>query len=73
MGDLKVKVGYLREVRVIFGLPAATNTERLDVMDEKRDILSFNIMGGGHKLNNYQSITSLHERLINGKAETIVI
>jgi len=71
--DLKVKVGCLREVRVVSGLPAATSTERLDILDEERHILSFSIVGGDHRLNNYRSITSLHERLINGEPGTIVI
>jgi len=70
-GDLKV--GCLREVRVVSGLPAATSTERLDILDEERHILSFSIVGGDHRLNNYRSITTLHETLINGKPGTIVI
>lgn len=73
-GDLKaVKVGCLREVRVVSGLPAATSTERLDILDEERHILSFSIVGGDHRLSNYRSITSLHERLVNGEPRTIVI
>lgn len=70
-GDLKV--GSLREIRVISGLPAATSTERLDILDEERHILSFSIVGGDHRLSNYRSITTLHERLTNGKPGTIVI
>lgn len=70
-GDLKV--GCVREVSVVSGLPAATSTERLDILDDDRHILSFSIVGGEHRLNNYRSITTLHERLINGKSETIVI
>ena len=72
-GDLKVKIGCLREVRVVSGLPATTSTERLDILDEERHILSFSIVGGDHRLTNYRSITSLHERVINGKPGTIVI
>lgn len=72
-GDQKVKVGCLREVQVVSGLPAATSTERLDILDEERHILSFSIVGGDHRLSNYRSITSLHERLMNGEPETIVI
>lgn len=70
-GDLKI--GCLREVRVVSGLPAATSTERLEILDEERHILSFSIVGGEHRLSNYRSITTLHERLINGKPVTIVI
>jgi len=72
-GDPKVKVGCLREVRVMSGLPAATSTERLDILDEEQHILSFSIVGGDHRLSNYRSITSLHERLVNGEPGTIVI
>jgi abscisic acid receptor (PYR/PYL family) len=72
-GDLKVKVGCFREIRVVSGLPAATSTERLDILDEEQHILSFSIVGGEHRLTNYRSITTLHERLINGKPGTIVI
>jgi abscisic acid receptor (PYR/PYL family) len=70
-GDLKV--GCLREVRVVSGLPAATSTERLDILDDEKHILSFSIVGGDHRLSNYRSITSLHERLVSGKPGTIVI
>jgi abscisic acid receptor (PYR/PYL family) len=72
-GDLKVKVGCLREVQVVSGLPAATSTERLDILDEEQHILSFSIVGGDHRLNNYRSITNLQETLINGKPGTTVI
>lgn len=72
-GDLKVKVGCLREVQVVSGLPAATSTERLDILDEEQHILSFSIIGGDHRLNNYRSITNLQETVINGKPGTIVI
>eukprot|EP00253_Pinus_taeda_P030393 PITA_30393 len=70
-GDLKV--GCLREVRVVSGLPATSSTERLDILDKERHILSFSIVGGDHRLINYRSITTLHERLINGKPGTLVI
>jgi len=72
-GDPKVKVGCFREYQVVSGLPAATSTERLDILDDERHILSISIVGGIHRLNNYRSITTLHERLINGKPGTIVI
>ncbi|URE47569.1 hypothetical protein MUK42_33561 [Musa troglodytarum] len=42
-------VGTLREVRVVSGLPAATSTERLEVV------------GGEHRLANYCSVTTLHQ------------
>lgn len=70
-GDLKV--GCLREVRVVSGLPATRSTERLEILDEELNILSFSIVAGDHRLRNYRSITTLHERLINGKPGTLVI
>nr|UXW62852.1 PYL7 [Pinus koraiensis] len=70
-GDLKV--GCVREVSIVSGLPAATSTERLDILDEERHILSFSIVGGEHRLSNYRAITTLHETLINGTAGTTVI
>ncbi|MQL84888.1 hypothetical protein Taro_017405 [Colocasia esculenta] len=52
--------GTLREVRVVSGLPAATNMERLEALDEESYILSFRIVGGKHCLTNYRSVTTLH-------------
>lgn len=72
-GDLRVKVGCLREVRVVSGLPATRSTERLEILDGERHILSFSMVGGDHRLNNYRSITTVHERLINGRPGTVVI
>ncbi|XP_038882725.1 abscisic acid receptor PYL4 [Benincasa hispida] len=53
-------VGSLREVRVISGLPAANSTERLEILDDERHIISFSVVGGEHRLTNYRSITTLH-------------
>jgi abscisic acid receptor (PYR/PYL family) len=53
-------VGTLREVHVVSGLPAASSTERLDILDDERHIMSFSIVGGDHRLNNYRSMTTLH-------------
>ncbi|XP_060178948.1 abscisic acid receptor PYL4-like [Lycium barbarum] len=53
-------VGTLREVRVVSGLPAASSTERLEILDEERHVLSFSVVGGVHRLNNYRSVTTLH-------------
>jgi len=72
-GEGDLKVGCLREVRVVSDLPAATSTERLDILDEERHILSFSIVGGDHRLSHYRSVTTLHERLVKGKPGTIVI
>ncbi|KAE8649571.1 hypothetical protein Csa_018022 [Cucumis sativus] len=53
-------VGSLREVRVISGLPAANSTERLEILDDERHIISFSVVGGEHRLANYRSVTTLH-------------
>ncbi|CAN6467437.1 unnamed protein product [Victoria cruziana] len=54
-------VGSLREVRVISGLPAGCSTERLEILDDERHIISFSVVGGDHRLTNYRSVTTLHE------------
>ncbi|KAM3205142.1 Abscisic acid receptor PYL5 [Capsicum baccatum] len=53
-------VGTLREVRVISGLPAASSTERLEILDDERHVISFSVVGGDHRLANYRSVTTLH-------------
>ncbi|MCL7049774.1 hypothetical protein MKW94_027432 [Papaver nudicaule] len=54
------EVGCVREVQVVSGLPAATSTERLEILDDERHVLSFSVVGGDHRLSNYRSVTSLH-------------
>ncbi|MCD7462490.1 Abscisic acid receptor pyl4 [Datura stramonium] len=63
-------VGTLREVRVISGLPAASSTERLEILDDEKHVLSFSVVGGDHRLNNYRSVTTLHRSDDNG---TVVV
>lgn len=53
-------VGTLREVHVISGLPAANSTERLEILDDERHVISFSVVGGDHRLSNYRSVTTLH-------------
>ncbi|KAL6574566.1 Abscisic acid receptor pyl4 [Orobanche minor] len=53
-------VGSLREVRVISGLPAVSSTERLEILDDERHVISFSVVGGDHRLANYRSVTTLH-------------
>lgn len=53
-------VGTLREVRVVSGLPAGSSTERLEILDDEKHVLSFSVVGGDHRLNNYRSVTTLH-------------
>ncbi|XP_047068707.1 abscisic acid receptor PYL9-like [Lolium rigidum] len=54
-------VGSVREVTVVSGLPASTSTERLEILDDDRHILSFSVLGGEHRLRNYRSVTSVTE------------
>ncbi|XP_052184636.1 abscisic acid receptor PYL4-like [Diospyros lotus] len=54
-------VGTLREVHVVSGLPAASSTERLEILDDERHVFSFSVVGGDHRLNNYRSFTTLHQ------------
>ncbi|KAJ0470812.1 putative polyketide cyclase/dehydrase, START-like domain superfamily [Helianthus annuus] len=54
-------VGTLREVHVVSGLPAGSSTERLEILDDDRHVMSFSVVGGDHRLNNYRSVTTLHE------------
>uniref|UniRef100_A0A6V7QW45 Abscisic acid receptor PYR1 n=1 Tax=Ananas comosus var. bracteatus TaxID=296719 RepID=A0A6V7QW45_ANACO len=60
-GRGEVRVGCLREVSVISGLPASTSTERLDVLDDDRRVAGFTIIGGEHRLRNYRSVTTVTE------------
>jgi abscisic acid receptor (PYR/PYL family) len=54
-------VGSVREVTVVSGLPASTSTERLEMLDDDRHVLSFRVVGGQHRLRNYRSVTSVTE------------
>ncbi|KAI3839032.1 hypothetical protein MKW92_000532 [Papaver armeniacum] len=54
------QVGCVRKVQVVSGLPAETSTERLEILDDERHILSFSMVGGDHRLSNYRSVTTLH-------------
>ncbi|XP_073298663.1 abscisic acid receptor PYL4-like [Primulina huaijiensis] len=54
------EVGTLREVHVISGLPAASSTERLEILDDEEHVMSFSVVGGDHRLHNYRSVTTLH-------------
>lgn len=53
-------VGTLREVHVVSGLPAGHSTERLEILDDERHVISFSVVGGDHRLANYRSVTTLH-------------
>ncbi|KAK8602475.1 hypothetical protein V6N13_057896 [Hibiscus sabdariffa] len=66
-------VGSVREVTVVSGLPASTSTERLEILDDEKHILSFRVVGGEHRLRNYRSVTSVNEFHKEGKAYTVVL
>ncbi|KAK1421352.1 hypothetical protein QVD17_23613 [Tagetes erecta] len=53
-------VGTLRKVDVVSGLPAGSSTERLEILDDDRYVMSFSVVGGDHRLHNYRSVTTLH-------------
>ncbi|GFP88086.1 abscisic acid receptor pyl2 [Phtheirospermum japonicum] len=54
-------VGSIREVTVVSGLPASTSTERLEILDDENHVISFRVVGGEHRLNNYRSIVDIPE------------
>ncbi|VFQ60806.1 unnamed protein product [Cuscuta campestris] len=67
-------VGSIREVTVVSGIPAATSTERLEILDDENYVLSFRVVGGEHRLNNYRSVTSVNEfRRRDGGVYTVVL
>ncbi|KAK8946534.1 Abscisic acid receptor PYL4 [Platanthera zijinensis] len=66
-------VGTLREVRVVSGLPAATSTERLEILDDESHVLSFRVVGGDHRLVNYRSVTTLHAAPPSSGGGTVVV
>lgn len=55
-----INVGAVREVRVVSGIPAESSTERLEILDDERHVISFSVVGGEHRLRNYRSVTTLH-------------
>ncbi|KAJ0971819.1 hypothetical protein J5N97_019778 [Dioscorea zingiberensis] len=54
-------VGSVREVQIKSELPATTSIERLDELDDEHHVMRFSMIGGDHRLANYQSTISLHE------------
>ncbi|KAG0578845.1 hypothetical protein M758_4G051100 [Ceratodon purpureus] len=66
-------VGTIREVQLVSSIPATSSIERLEILDEEEHIISFRVLGGGHRLQNYRSITSLHPQEIDGVIGTLVL
>ncbi|MCL7039530.1 hypothetical protein MKW94_008921 [Papaver nudicaule] len=73
VGGEDLRVGCLREVSVISGLPAETSTERLDILDDDRHVTGFSIIGGDHRLRNYKSVTSVNEFKSLDRIWTVVL
>ncbi|KAH0741491.1 hypothetical protein KY290_034534 [Solanum tuberosum] len=71
--DFRMAVGSTRDVTVISGLPAATSTERLDILDDDRHVTGFSIIGGEHRLRNYRSVTTVHGFEHDGEIWTVVL
>ncbi|OAY24406.1 hypothetical protein MANES_17G013400v8 [Manihot esculenta] len=69
----KMRVGTTRDVNVISGLPAATSTERLDILDDERQVTGFTIIGGEHRLRNYRSVTTVHGFERDGRIWSVVL
>lgn len=63
------RVGTVREVSVISGLPAANSKERLEILDDESHVISFSVVGGDHRLANYRSVTSLHPTSANSDGD----
>ncbi|EFJ17082.1 hypothetical protein SELMODRAFT_58736, partial [Selaginella moellendorffii] len=66
-------VGSLRNITLISGLPASCSTERLEILDDEHHIVSFRVVGGEHRLRNYASVTSLHEKVVTVVMESYVV
>lgn len=66
-------VGSVREIFLVSGIPATSSLERLEILDEERHILSWRVLQGGHRLQNYHSVTTLHEQEVNGRPVTTVL
>ncbi|CAO2171949.1 unnamed protein product [Urochloa humidicola] len=54
-------VGSVRELTVRSGLPAHSSRDRLEILDDELRVISFQILGGEHRLSNYRSVTTVHE------------
>ncbi|KAL6991225.1 Abscisic acid receptor pyl6 [Sarracenia purpurea var. burkii] len=62
--------GNIREVMFVSGLPAEFSIERLDELDDDAHVMKFSMIGGDHRLENYQSTTTLHEEEEKKDGET---
>ncbi len=60
-------------MELVSGIPATSSVERLEILDDEQHIFSFRVLGGGHRLQNYWSLTSVHELEIGGRLVTLVM
>ena len=58
---------------MVSDLPASTSTEKLEILDDEKRVLSFRVVGGEHRLKNYRSVTSVNEFSKEGKVYTLVL
>ncbi|KAL9231462.1 hypothetical protein vseg_006689 [Gypsophila vaccaria] len=65
------QVGSLREVRCVSGVPAASSTERLEVLDEESRAIGFRVLSGEHRLQHYRSVTTVHPSHSLARASSI--
>lgn len=54
-------VGSVREVALVSGLPGQRSRERLDWVDEDMHVMIYTVISGDQRLDNYRSITTVHE------------
>lgn len=66
-------VGSVRELHMVSSIPATSSKERLEILNEEEHIISFRVLEGSHRLQNYWSVTSLHPHSINGQIGTLVL
>ncbi|KAI5068320.1 hypothetical protein GOP47_0016665 [Adiantum capillus-veneris] len=73
-GDLQVGISTRRcRINSEVAGGAESSIERLHTFDEDNHRLGFEVLGGGNRLRNYNSLTTLHADEIDGKPATLVI
>lgn len=61
------KMGIIRKVNAISRLPTITIIQHLEIVYEESHIISFNVLGGEHKVKNYFSMTKLNKFFKDGR------
>jgi len=52
---------------------SASSRERLEILDDERRVLSFRVVGGEHRLQNYLSVTTVHPSPAAPDSATVVV